>query len=107
MGEGGAEGQTRTVDTGIFSAVLYHLSYLGGLIYLKSAFICCQVRFSRRPPHFNHSRQLARQLTNDVRQPGQVAARPRRRARPGRAPVFSSRSMTTRPLTITYSMPMG
>ena len=25
----GAEGQTRTVDTGIFSAVLYHLSYLG------------------------------------------------------------------------------
>jgi hypothetical protein len=27
--EGGAEGQTRTVDTGIFSAVLYHLSYLG------------------------------------------------------------------------------
>ncbi len=30
-GEGGngAEGQTRTVDTGIFSAVLYHLSYLG------------------------------------------------------------------------------
>ena len=24
-----AEGQTRTVDTGIFSAVLYHLSYLG------------------------------------------------------------------------------
>ena len=30
LGEvGGAEGQTRTVDTGIFSAVLYHLSYLG------------------------------------------------------------------------------
>ncbi len=28
-GGGGAEGQTRTVDTGIFSAVLYHLSYLG------------------------------------------------------------------------------
>ena len=26
---GGAEGQTRTVDTGIFSAVLYQLSYLG------------------------------------------------------------------------------
>ena len=25
----GAEGQTRTVDTGIFSAVRYHLSYLG------------------------------------------------------------------------------
>ncbi len=25
----GADGQTRTVDTGIFSAVLYHLSYLG------------------------------------------------------------------------------
>ena|GEM_PF-3709758 len=28
-GGNGAEGQTRTVDTGIFSAVLYHLSYLG------------------------------------------------------------------------------
>ena len=28
-GSDGAEGQTRTVDTGIFSAVLYHLSYLG------------------------------------------------------------------------------
>ena len=26
---GGAEGQSRTADTGIFSAVLYHLSYLG------------------------------------------------------------------------------
>ena len=25
----GAEGQSRTGDTGIFSAVLYHLSYLG------------------------------------------------------------------------------
>ena len=25
----GAEGQNRTVDTGIFSAVLYQLSYLG------------------------------------------------------------------------------
>ena len=73
MGKGGAEGQTRTVDTGIFSAVLYHLSYLGGLIYLKSAFICCQVRFSRRPPHFNHSRQLARQLANAVSQPCQAA----------------------------------
>ena len=30
---GGAEGQTRTVDTGIFSAVLYHLSYLGSSVY--------------------------------------------------------------------------
>ena len=30
----GAEGQNRTVDTGIFSAVLYQLSYLGGpLLY--------------------------------------------------------------------------
>ena len=67
MGEGGAEGQTRTVDTGIFSAVLYHLSYLGGLIYLKSAFICCQVRFSRRPPHFNHSRQFAGYVGSRVR----------------------------------------
>ena len=28
-GEYGAEGQNRTVDTGIFSAVLYQLSYLG------------------------------------------------------------------------------
>ena len=27
--ESGAEGQNRTVDTGIFSAVLYQLSYLG------------------------------------------------------------------------------
>ena len=33
----GAEGQTRTVDTGIFSAVLYHLSYLGKPLYLKRA----------------------------------------------------------------------
>ncbi len=29
MGEGGAEGQSRTGDTMIFSHVLYHLSYLG------------------------------------------------------------------------------
>ena len=27
--DAGAEGQNRTVDTGIFSAVLYQLSYLG------------------------------------------------------------------------------
>ena len=33
----GAEGQTRTVDTGIFSAVLYHLSYLGRDTYLNRA----------------------------------------------------------------------
>ena len=33
----GAEGQTRTVDTGIFSAVLYHLSYLGALIHYPTA----------------------------------------------------------------------
>ena len=31
----GAEGQTRTVDTGIFSAVLYHLSYLGSSVYYQ------------------------------------------------------------------------
>ena len=30
-----AEGQTRTVDTGIFSAVLYHLSYLGWDFYYR------------------------------------------------------------------------
>ena len=29
MGVGGAEGQSRTGDTAIFSRVLYHLSYLG------------------------------------------------------------------------------
>ena len=34
---GGAEGQSRTVDTGIFSAVLYHLSYLGRCIHLRGA----------------------------------------------------------------------
>lgn len=34
--ESGAEGQTRTVDTGIFSAVLYHLSYLGRVAYIKA-----------------------------------------------------------------------
>ena len=28
----GAEGQNRTVDTGIFSAVLYQLSYLGRVL---------------------------------------------------------------------------
>ena len=39
---GGAEGQTRTVDTGIFSAVLYHLSYLGRKTYLKAATADCQ-----------------------------------------------------------------
>ena len=30
-----AEGQTRTVDTGIFSAVLYHLSYLGAHFHYR------------------------------------------------------------------------
>ena len=45
LGEvGGAEGQTRTVDTGIFSAVLYHLSYLGSSDYYQ---ICAYV-LSRR-----------------------------------------------------------
>ncbi len=34
---GGAEGQNRTVDTGIFSAVLYQLSYLGKCPYLNSS----------------------------------------------------------------------
>ena len=34
----GAEGQNRTVDTGIFSAVLYQLSYLGRQHYLNSSF---------------------------------------------------------------------
>ena len=29
MGEGGAEGQNRTVDTSLFRAVLCQLSYLG------------------------------------------------------------------------------
>ena len=40
----GAEGQTRTVDTGIFSAVLYHLSYLGNRIYYQ----ICAYALSRR-----------------------------------------------------------
>ena len=45
LGEvGGAEGQTRTVDTGIFSAVLYHLSYLGSSFYYQ----ICAHRLSRR-----------------------------------------------------------
>ena len=41
----GAEGQTRTVDTGIFSAVLYHLSYLGRGSIIKSTHIHCQEAF--------------------------------------------------------------
>ena len=39
---GGAEGQTRTVDTGIFSAVLYHLSYLGADFYYRTRRGLCQ-----------------------------------------------------------------
>ena len=39
VGSERAEGQSRTGDTGIFSAVLYHLSYLGINAYGK------------RPPH--------------------------------------------------------
>jgi hypothetical protein len=35
-GVDGAEGQNRTVDTGIFSAVLYLLSYLGLQNYIKT-----------------------------------------------------------------------
>ena len=48
---GGAEGQTRTVDTGIFSAVLYHLSYLGRDTYLKTGAGGCQGegRLANRP----------------------------------------------------------
>ncbi len=37
-----AEGQTRTVDTGIFSAVLYHLSYLGGEYHYRIRRSGCQ-----------------------------------------------------------------
>ena len=37
-----AEGQTRTVDTGIFSAVLYHLSYLGWEYYYRIRRGTCQ-----------------------------------------------------------------
>ena len=36
VGVGGAEGQNRTVDTGIFSAVLYLLSYLGQYNNIKT-----------------------------------------------------------------------
>ena len=43
-----AEGQTRTVDTGIFSAVLYHLSYLGRDFYYRIRRGGCQGGF---PPH--------------------------------------------------------
>ncbi len=45
VGERGAEGQNRTVDTGIFSAVLYHLSYLGRQFILKPS----SWGLSRRP----------------------------------------------------------
>ena len=37
-----AEGQSRTGDTGIFSAVLYHLSYLGSKTYGKGPMCECQ-----------------------------------------------------------------
>ena len=40
----GAEGQSRTGDTGIFSAVLYHLSYLGLSNYRTEALPQCQER---------------------------------------------------------------
>ncbi len=40
----GAEGQSRTGDTGIFSAVLYHLSYLGLPNYRTEALPQCQER---------------------------------------------------------------
>ena len=46
--EGGAEGQTRTVDTGIFSAVLYHLSYLGWNFYYRIRHYGCQGRDTQR-----------------------------------------------------------
>ncbi len=42
VGGDGAEGQTRTVDTGIFSAVLYHLSYLGRDTNITAAVGGCQ-----------------------------------------------------------------
>ena len=38
----GAEGQTRTDDTLIFSQVLYHLSYLGSRIMVLTARRQCQ-----------------------------------------------------------------
>jgi hypothetical protein len=37
-----AEGQSRTGDTGIFSAVLYHLSYLGIHTHVKRPLHWCQ-----------------------------------------------------------------
>ena len=39
----GAEGQNRTDDTSIFSAVLYLLSYLGVFGYVKGFGVWCQV----------------------------------------------------------------
>ena len=39
----GAEGQNRTDDTSIFSAVLYLLSYLGAPIHVNDSTIQCQV----------------------------------------------------------------
>ena len=44
----GAEGQTRTVDTGIFSAVLYHLSYLGAGFHYRIRRSHCQGEPRRR-----------------------------------------------------------
>ena len=45
----GAEGQTRTVDTGIFSAVLYHLSYLGSSYYYQICAHALSRRYSTSP----------------------------------------------------------
>ena len=46
-----AEGQSRTGDTGIFSAVLYHLSYLGFNTYGKRAPYGCQDKGLVSNPH--------------------------------------------------------
>ena len=43
-----AEGQSRTGDTGIFSAVLYHLSYLGVQIMVRDPDISVKVNDFQR-----------------------------------------------------------
>ena len=43
-----AEGQSRTGDTGIFSAVLYHLSYLGVQIMVRDPDISVKVNDLQR-----------------------------------------------------------
>ena len=51
----GAEGQTRTVDTGIFSAVLYHLSYLGRDFYYRIRRGGCQGGYLPQPGRLQSS----------------------------------------------------